>query len=181
MGLPKQVQVRRKVTTKKQASRTSKRARGSQLLVRDVPSVTRSIADAICIKDGNIYFVAEADGSVPVEGSHGYGLYYHDCRYLNAYQLEIADGKPIALAAATGAIGTAMFELTNPHLEFGDGRQLPSGEIGIAWGRQIDPTGMCMADSITLKNYAQGRAQFPVTFTFGSDFEDVFAVRGLFL
>ena len=178
--MPRQVQGLSKVTTKNQASRKSKRARGSQLLVRDVPSVTRSIADAICIKDGNMYFVAEADGNVPVEGSHGYGLYYHDCRYLNAYRLQIADGKPIALAAATGAIGTAIFELTNPHLEFGDGKQLPSGEIGIAWDRTLDPSGMRLVDSISIKNYSQSSVKFPITLTFGSEFEDIFAVRGLF-
>ena len=82
--MPKPRQIPRKATKQDGASRKSKRARKSQLLVHGAPSVTRSIADAICIKNGNLYFVTESDGSVPIEGSHGYGLYYHDCRYLNA-------------------------------------------------------------------------------------------------
>ena len=30
------------------------------------------------------------------------------------------------------------------HLEFADGKQLSSGEIGIAWDRTLDPAGICM-------------------------------------
>ena len=176
--MPKPRQIPRKATKQDGASRKSKRARKSQLLVHGAPSVTRSIADAICIKNGNLYFVTESDGSVPIEGSHGYGLYYHDCRYLNAYRMHIADSNPIVLAAATGAIGTATFELTNPHLEFGDGKQLPSGQVGIAWQRHLDPDGMRLLDSISFKNYSQNDIKFPITLAFSADFEDVFAVRG---
>ncbi len=179
--MPARAQHVHKVTGKNGASGKTKQARRSQFLVRGVPSVTRSIADAICIKDGNIFFVAESDGNVPLEGSHGFGLYYHDCRYLNAYQFRIADASPIALAAATGAIGSATFELTNPHLEFADGKQLSSGEIGIAWDRKLDPAGICMTDTISIKNYAKGSVKFPITLRFGAQFEDVFTVRGLFL
>ena len=178
--MPRQASGARKVTRKDRVSRKGKPARKSQLLVRGVPSVTRSIADAICVKDGNIFFVAEPDGNVPLDGVHGYGLYYHDCRYLDAYELHIADSPPIVLAAATGETGAATFELTNPHLEFGDGKQLPSGEVGIAWERRLDPAGIRLVDRLSIKNYARGPARFPLTLTFGSDFEDVFAVRGLF-
>ncbi len=177
--MPKQAPDAHKVTTKYGPSRKKKQAHRSQLLVRGVPSVTRSIAGAICIKDGNIFFVADADGNVPLEGGHGFGLYYHDCRYLNGYQFQIADGKPIVLAAATGTIGTATFELTNPHLELGNGVQLPSGEIGIAWERKLDPAGIRLQDTISIKNYSRGSIEFPVTFSFASEFEDVFTVRGL--
>ncbi len=44
-------------------------------------SVTGSIAHAIVLKDRDLFFLSEADGSVPLKGDHGLGLYYHDCRY----------------------------------------------------------------------------------------------------
>ena len=46
-------------------------------------SVTRSIADAIVIKAGDMFFLSEPNGRVPLGGTHDYGLYYHDCRFLN--------------------------------------------------------------------------------------------------
>jgi 5-deoxy-D-glucuronate isomerase len=63
-----------------------------------VPSVSRRIADGVCIKDGNIFLVAEPDGGVPVGDGHGYSLYYHNCLYLNGYQFQIADAQPIVQA-----------------------------------------------------------------------------------
>ena len=165
---------------KSEVSPKSKQVRKKQLLTRGVPSVTRSIADAVCIKTGNIFLVTESDGSIPVRDGHGFGLYYHDCRFLNGYQFQLADSAPIVLAGATGTSGSATFELTNPHLEFGDGKQLPSGQIGIAWERQLDPDGLRLLDRISVKNYSLTRLKFPLTLMFGSEFEDVFAVRGLF-
>ena len=178
--MPRQGHIARKVTKRPLTSHKNKQARKERLLTRGEPSVTRSIADALCIKNGNIFFVTESDGNVPVKDGHGYGLYYHDCRYLSGYQLQIADAKPIVLAGATGALGAATFELTNPHLEFGDGKQLASGEIGISWTRELDPVHIRLTDKLYLKSYALTRVRFPITLSFNSDFQDIFAVRGLF-
>jgi glycogen debranching enzyme len=178
--MAKQSPVAHKAKKESETSRKSKQVRKKQLLTRGVPSVTRSIADAISIKTGNIFLVTESDGSIPVRDGHGFGLYYHDCRFLNGYEFQLADSAPIVLAGTTGTSGSATFELTNPHLEFGDGKQLPSGQIGIAWERQLDPEGLRLLDRISVKNYSLTRLKFPLTLMFGSEFEDVFAVRGLF-
>ncbi len=161
-------------------SRKRKQARKVRLLTRGVPSVTRSIADAVCIKNGNIFLVSQSDGNIPIMDSHGYGLYYHDCRYLSGYEVRVAHEAPIVLAGATGEIGTATFELTNPHLELTGSKQLGSGEIGIAWDRRLDPVGIRLIDHLSVKNYALSSVRLPLTLTFHSDFEDIFAVRGLF-
>ncbi|HTP01948.1 MAG TPA: glycogen debranching N-terminal domain-containing protein [Anaerolineales bacterium] len=146
---------------------------------RGGPSVTRSIANAVCVKKGNIFFVADSDGSVPLHDGHGFGLYYHDCRYLNGYELQVAAASPIVLAAARGSLGSATFELTNPHLAFPTGQQLPSGSIGISWTRELDSEGLRLLDRIYFKDYALSRVQFPITLAFGSVFDDLFTVRGL--
>ena len=148
--MPRQPSRTRKATSKTAVSRRSRQARKSQLLTRGVPSITSSIADALCIKDGNVFLVTDADGGIPVQDSHGFGLYYHDCRYLDGYQLQIADASPIALAGVTGTLGCATLELTNPHLEFPDGKQLSSGEIGIAWDRQLDPDRLTPLEGLEL-------------------------------
>jgi glycogen debranching enzyme len=158
---------------------TGKHFGKKRLRTRGGPSVTRSIANAVAIKDGNIFLVTESDGSIPIRDGHGFGLYYHDCRYMNGYEFQVADSKPIVLAAATGAIGSATFELTNPHLELADGQQLPSGGIGISWTRELKPEGTQLVDRIYFKDYALSRVKFPITLNFGSVFDDLFTVRGL--
>ncbi len=178
--MPQQAKVTHKTTKKSTVSRKSKQARKAELLTRGVPSTTSSIANALCIKDRNIFLVTEADGSVPVQDNHGCGLYYHDCRYLDTYQMQIADSAPIVLAGVTATLGCATLELTNPHLEFPNGKQLPSGEIGIGWERQLDADGLRLVDHIAIKNYSLGHVRFPITLSFAADFDDIFSVRGLF-
>src|SRR5215831_7090704 len=39
--------------------------------------------DAIVLKDGNLLFITDADGMVPIKDEHDFGLYYQDCRVLN--------------------------------------------------------------------------------------------------
>lgn len=62
-------------------------------------SMTRSIANAVVIKDGEPFFLSEPNGQVPLQGNHGFGLYYHDCRYLRGYELKFGDVEPDLLAA----------------------------------------------------------------------------------
>jgi hypothetical protein len=56
------------------------RQRKQRVLTKRTPSTVSSIADAIVIKDEDLFFLARPDGRVPSEDAHGYGLYYHDCR-----------------------------------------------------------------------------------------------------
>jgi glycogen debranching enzyme len=178
--MPRKAAAARKVSKRSEVSRTSEQARKSGLLTRGAPSVTHSIADALCIKNGNIFVVTEPGGNVPLGDGHGYGLYYHDCRYLNGYEFQLADTSPLVLAATTGAPGSASFELTNPHLELEDGQQLPSGDIVISWQRELEPAGIQVLDRIQIKNYSQSKVSVPVALSFDAGFEDVFAVRGIF-
>ena len=59
-------------------------------LTHKAPSATSGIADAVVAKHEDIFFLSRHDGCVPLRGRHGLGLYYHDCRYLDGYELKIA-------------------------------------------------------------------------------------------
>src|SRR5690349_9837615 len=64
--------------------------RGKQLvLTHKKPSQVESIADAVVIKDEDIFFLSAPDGQVPLRGRHGFGLYFHDCRFLDGYELRL--------------------------------------------------------------------------------------------
>ncbi len=90
-----------------------KKRRKEHILTKGVQSVAHSIANAVVIKHGNLFFLAPPDGEVPFSG-HGFGLYYHDCRYLNGYELLVGDEHPEPLAARSSEGGRAVFQLTTP-------------------------------------------------------------------
>ena len=81
--------------------------------------MTPSIADAVIIKDENLFFLSQSDGSLPVDEDHGFGLYYHDCRYLTGYRLTMGGEAPEPLVSTSVRGFKAVFELTNPDIPAG--------------------------------------------------------------
>ena len=95
------------------------------------PSITLSIADAVVIKNEGLFCLTKLDGSIPLKGKHGFGLYYHDCRYLDGYQVQIADADPIVLVSNADDDFSAVFELTNPEIAISEDEHIKLNEIGI--------------------------------------------------
>ena len=157
----------------------SKDDRREETLTKARPAMADSLADAIVIKNENVFFVARPDGNVPLRNSHGLGLYYHDCRYVNGYEIEVAGVKPAHLSASSvqGSIG--IFTLTNPRIELAGGGVLDEEELGITWRRLIDNETPALRDRLHIQNFTLQTLEFPVTLTIRSAFEDLFAVRGL--
>jgi glycogen debranching enzyme len=153
--------------------------RKQRVLTKQTPSVVRSIADAVVIKDDDPFFLTEPDGSVPLDEAHGFGLYYHDCRFLNGYELKIAGVKPAVLASTAARGNQAVFQLTNPDLRLDSGPLIRKEYLQIEWQRAIDGAHLALYDVISLENFELKPVTFPLSFTFRAAFEDVFAVRGL--
>lgn len=149
------------------------------VLTRGVPSRARSIAQAIVMKDENLFFLTNPDGRVPLTEGHGLGLYYHDCRFLNGYELQLANLRPNVLVstAARGFMGT--FELTNAaDIKMPDGSVISKQDLGITWERMLDHIQLALHDRITFQNFGLQQIEFPLSLSFRAAFEDVFAVRG---
>lgn len=105
--------------------------RKEHFLAQKRPTTAGSIADAIVIKENNVFLIAQPDGNVPLEGGHGYGLYYHDCRFLNAYEFRISGMLAPALGASAIAGFMSRFELTNPDLNTSGGKSVEKEAVGI--------------------------------------------------
>src|SRR5262249_39454858 len=98
--MPKRGQAAHAATHQRhQLSSREKDENKRRVLTHGAPSVTGSIADAVVVKNENIFFLTGPDGTVPLGGNHGFGLYYHDCRYLSGYDLKLAGAKPLCLVA----------------------------------------------------------------------------------
>jgi glycogen debranching enzyme len=154
------------------------RERKQRVLTQGMPSITESIADAVVAKNGNIFFLTRPDGITPRGGSHGLGLYYHDCRFLKSYELKLAGAMPTGLASSVTHGFIAVFELTNPDIKMADGDYLRKEGIGIRWERLLDEDKTALSETLTFENFEPKTVEFPITLSFDARFEDVFAVRG---
>lgn len=142
-------------------------------------AIRGSITHAVVIKHGDLFFLSEPDGSVPLADGHGFGLYYHDCRFLNGYELRVAGRKPEALVRNAELGYMAMLGLSNPEIQ-SNGRTLLKHLVEIRWSRVVSSKPLALFDTLTLQSRAPESIHFPFELTFQSAFEDVFAIRGLF-
>ena len=159
--------------------------RKQEVLTPGTPSITKSIADAVVIKNENFFLVTNPNGNVPLGGDHGFGFYYNDTRFLSGYEMTLGEKhfNPLVSNASKGF--EAVFELTNPEISIEGGNHLPGGdhlpinEIGVKWERVIDAETQTLNELITIRNYWRKQIHCPLTLTFEADFKDVFAIRGL--
>ncbi|MGE5262664.1 MAG: glycogen debranching N-terminal domain-containing protein [Acidobacteriota bacterium] len=159
-------------------SQEKKHERRQRVLKHGATALVRSIASAIVVKNEDVFFLTETDGSVPLQGYHGLGLYFHDCRYLKGYELHIARVRPEVLASAAHRTFMADLDLTNPEIHLANGHLIRREQIGIRWTRILDGGECELYDSITIQNFGLDEIEFPVTLTFDAAFDDVFQVRG---
>lgn len=167
------------ISKREPLSSDEKERRKHRLLTHGAPSITGSIDDAVVTKNENLFFLTTPNGNVPLDGNHGFGLYYHDCRYLNGYELRLAHSKASVLVSDATQGYEAVFELTNPEIQVREGQHIHKEQIGIQWQRVLDGDNLRLVEVIRFQNYGVDEINFPISLGFRAEFEDVFAVRGL--
>jgi glycogen debranching enzyme len=153
--------------------------RRGRILTKTSPAASLSIADAFVLKDGDVFLVTEPTGDIPEDGPHGFGLYHHDCRFLNGYVLEIDGREPIPLVANAAHGHKGVVELTNPELPKRGGGTLEMHEIALCWQRFLDGERSRLHDVLRVRNFHDEAVDLVLTLRFRAEFEDVFDVRGL--
>lgn len=149
-------------------------------VLRTIPSKTLSIDDSLTLKDGNLFFLCKTFGDVPLAEESAEGLYYHDCRFLDGYELRVAGRSMETLVSTSGRGYEALIELTNPDLYREDGRLFArSEEIGVKWTRRLDEETLSLNDEIALRNFGPRTLTVPLSLAFKAGFHDIFAVRSL--
>jgi len=156
-----------------------KNKRKQRVLTQGTPSITHSIADALVVKNGNLIFLTQTSGDVPLSENHGYGLYYHDCRFLDGYEIKIAQASPTVLVSGAATGFSSIIELTNPEIMVGQGEHIDRDILGIKWERILDSDKNALFDTLTIQNYSLDEVAFPISLTFQAHFEDIFSIRGL--
>lgn len=136
------------------------------------------MADAVVLKDEDIFLLTARDGSVPLGGKHGLGLYYHDCRFLDGYQLTIDGDKPDALVATAASSYMASYELTKFKIAAANGTGVKKQRIGIKIDRIIESGKLSVLDRFTFHNFDVEPVDFSISLTLQAGFQDTFIVRG---
>ena len=153
--------------------------RFQETLTKTRPTNVESLARAIVMKKGDVFFLAQPNGDVPMTGNHGFGLYYHDCRYLNGYELRLGRTAPVGLSASAAAGSVGVFTLTNPELVMPSGEKVPKEQLGLTWHRVLADEAPALLDELQFKNFSLTPVEFSITLAFRAAFEDVYVVRGL--
>jgi glycogen debranching enzyme len=153
--------------------------RKQRVLTHGTSSITPSISAALVAKVSDLFFLCERDGRVPMDGTHGLGLYYHDCRFLDGYELGVGKARPGELVATAARDYMMRIELTNADMHTPDGQLVPKESIGITWERLVDGGTLVLHDRLSFENYGRERARFPISLSFRSRFQDIFVVRGM--
>jgi N-terminal domain of (some) glycogen debranching enzymes len=64
-------------------------------------TLSNSIINGMVIRDDELTLVMQEDGEIPIIENYGYGLYYHDCRYLSGFLMRLMDTPPHGFCPAT--------------------------------------------------------------------------------
>lgn len=161
------------------ASESERKERQDRVLTQNMASITRSISQAVVVKDENLFFLSEPDGNVPLDDEHGFGLYHGDSRVLGGYELTIEGKKWNALGYSSDKGYMATYQLSNPDFHDADGTLVSKEEIGLRWERVLDHTENAMHEKLSFENFSQRPCELSLAFSFKPVFQDVFVVRGL--
>lgn len=131
---------------------------------------------AYFVQKGNETFVVTDElGNIYPEGE-GLGLYYHDMRYISVLDLRINGLTPSLLSTTAEQGPIDHLQLANPTITLADGRAVLPNTISIRRKRSLDNY---LEERIGLVSYNRFPVSLQLSVEFGSDFRDMFDVRGL--
>ena len=130
------------------------------------------------LKHGDAFAVLDIVGDIGTAGRTPEGLFYRDTRYLSHFELRVEGKRPLLLGSAVLEDKAVLsVDLTNPDLELVGDQKLVRDTLLLERTKFLW-SAVCY-ERIELKNFGRSRLRFAVDILFGSDFQDVFEVRGL--
>jgi glycogen debranching enzyme len=138
---------------------------------------TGSVLERTVLKEGQIFLVADRAGDIKLLNLEGHGLYYRDMRHLSLFELDITGTRLILLSAAGELNFMSNLQFANDTLIGQSGAVAAEPRtISIRRNRFLHDDGL--HERLGLFNYNPHPLQLTVRFTLGSDFRDMFEVRG---
>jgi len=141
---------------------------------------TPDLGATTTLKSGALFLLTQTSGDIPAPsartGRHGLGLYFHDTRFLNEKRLHV-NGHPMTLLFESADLGDRCTrELTNPDLPVAGGGVIPNESIGLHVESSLNGE---LREVLVFRSFAREPHEVSLTLAYGSDFEDIFTVRGM--
>jgi glycogen debranching enzyme len=150
----------------------------NRVLVKGVVAVVHARTERLwSTKEGEMFLCADAEGNLDAEKVTGSGLYWRDTRYLSDFVLDVDGNAPLLLSTSADRAFASHVDLTNQDLVDDDGTVTAvQGTVNVRRTRVIDGR---LYERIRVRNYNAAAVEFTLNLTFGTDFADIFEVRGL--
>jgi glycogen debranching enzyme len=153
------------------------RARQRILTQADPATIARNV-DAVVLKSGPLFLLSTEGGDVPFSLPHAYGLFFHDCRFLDGYTLRLDGAEPVVLHGTMERSLQTCHRLTNHRLNGAGGDTETVSKHALAIERQRRIRGRVVHELVSVHNYGKDTARVRLEIAFRARFEDVFVVKG---
>ena len=131
--------------------------------------------DRIVLKEHQMFLVCDGDGDIAAHNVDGHGLYWHDTRFLSLFELSLDAGRP-QLLSSTGEHNFMMtLQFANQAFQASDGRDVRPRTLSLRRNRFLHAA---LHERIGIFNYNPFPVPVTLRLTFGSDFRDMFDIRG---
>lgn len=131
----------------------------------------------LVLKHDDAFLVADRLGDVPGIPDGAFGFYTEDTRFLQRLELDL-EGQRLLLLNATigGERWESAIDLTNADVVRGGRLWLPSRTLRIS--RRLTIFDRRLYQMVAIESFARQAHEITLTWNFGTDFVDVFEVRG---
>ena len=140
-------------------------------------TLSNSIINEMVIRDNELTFISQEDGEIPITENYGYGLYYHDCRYLSGFLMRLMDTPPTQVLSSDERGFSSTLMVTNPEMKDCMG-VIIAKETLLGTIATVIPG--CVQQSHTIRNFNTFQVTLNLTFEFDADFADMFTIRGIY-
>jgi glycogen debranching enzyme len=150
----------------------------NRVLVKGVVAVMQTRTERLwSTKEGDMFLCADGEGNLDAEAATGSGFYWRDTRYLSDFRLEVDGRPPLLLSTSADRAFASHIDLANQDLVDDSGTVTAvQGTVNFRRTRVIDGR---LYERIRVKNYNTAAVELTLQLTFGTDFADIFEVRGL--
>lgn len=135
-----------------------------------------SIANALVIRDDELTLVTLPNGEIPLEDNYGYGLYYHDCRFLSGFLIKLMGVPPTRILSSDERGFRSTLVATNPDIRDCTGKPVEKETI---MGRLVTTIPGLVQHTQTIHNFNTFAVTMNLTYEFDADFLDMFTIRGI--
>ncbi|MBE0466083.1 MAG: amylo-alpha-1,6-glucosidase [Candidatus Desulforudis sp.] len=127
------------------------------------------------LKEGDLFLTTLPDGEIPAGNMAGLGLYYRDTRFLSCLEHFLNDTRPVLLSSTTRGSHFSQIELSNGELITRGDRLVPLQSIHL---RLLRVMRQALFQRLRLVNYNMFEVDLTLRVLIGSDFRDIFEIRG---